>query len=207
MNIFGNPIKLEFKYLLAWLIINLITAFSTELYPDEAYYWMYSEFLDWGYFDHPPGVALLIKLFSFLGQNELAVRLPSILMMSATLWLTFKLTKVNAHLFFLTAFSIFSLNTISFLTLPDTPFLFFGVLFIYVYKSYLENKTLSYSILLGIIGTLMLYSKYHGILIIGFALLSNLKLLKEPKTYLTGIVILVLFLPHLWWQYENDFPS
>jgi hypothetical protein len=21
---------------------------------DEAYYWVYSKFLDWGYFDHPP---------------------------------------------------------------------------------------------------------------------------------------------------------
>ena len=53
----------------------------------------------------------------------------------------------------------------------------------------------------------MLYSKYHGILIIGFTLLSNLKLLKDWKTYLIGVVILVLFIPHLWWQYENDFPS
>jgi hypothetical protein len=38
----------------AWLLINLIQAGSTELFDDEAYYWIYSRYPDWGYFDHPP---------------------------------------------------------------------------------------------------------------------------------------------------------
>ena len=133
--------KPKFIYLSIWVVLNILTAILTELYPDEAYYWLYSKYLDWGYFDHPPFVALLIKLTSFLGQNELAVRLPFIFLLTATIWLVYELAKVNVHLYFLTVFSIFSLNTVGFLALPDTPFLFFGVLFLYTYKSYLEKET------------------------------------------------------------------
>lgn len=197
--------KTSHIYLVIWIVVNIITASTTELYPDEAYYWLYSKFLDWGYFDHPPMVAMLIKATHFLGQNELAVRLPFIILSSASIWFIYKLSKVNAHLFFLSAFSIFSLNINGFVAVPDTPFIFFGILYLYIYKQYLNEK--SSSLLLGIIGALLLYSKYHGILIIGFTLLSNIKLLKEPKTYVIGLIILVLFIPHLWWQYSNDFPS
>jgi len=35
------------------LVLNVMQAWLTELDPDEAYYWIYSRQLDWGYFDHP----------------------------------------------------------------------------------------------------------------------------------------------------------
>lgn len=207
MAVVGRIVKTEHLYILSWILLNVFTAVNTELYADEAYYWMYSQFPDWGYFDHPPAVAILIKLTSFLGHSELAVRLGSISLLSAAIWITYKLADVNPHLYFISVFSIFSLNTIGFVALPDIPFFFFGVLFLLAYKNYLQEPTLKWSLWLGILGALLLYSKYHGILIIGFTLLSNLSLLKRPSTYLTGIIILVLFMPHLWWQYEHHFPS
>jgi hypothetical protein len=51
----------------------------------------------------------------------------------------------------------------------------------------------------------MIYIKYHGILPILFVLLSNLSLLKKPKYYVAGVLGAVLYVPHLVWQYENDF--
>jgi hypothetical protein len=54
---------------------------------------------------------------------------------------------------------------------------------------------------------LMLYSKYHGILIIAFTLASNWKLFRRYHIYLAGVVTTLLFLPHLVWQYQHDFPS
>jgi hypothetical protein len=53
----------------------------------------------------------------------------------------------------------------------------------------------------------MLYSKYHGVLIIFFTLLSNLKLLKTYQAYLAVLIAIILFLPHLYWQYQHDYPS
>lgn len=54
---------------------------------------------------------------------------------------------------------------------------------------------------------LMLYSKYHGILVIGFVLLSNLSLLKRPTFWASCILGTLLLMPHLYWQYTHDFPS
>jgi hypothetical protein len=64
-----------FLLLLIWLAINLLQSAFTELAHDEAYYWMYSRNLAWGYFDHPPFIAILIKLGYALIPEEIGVRL------------------------------------------------------------------------------------------------------------------------------------
>jgi hypothetical protein len=45
------------------------------------------------------------------------------------------------------------------------------------------------------------------VLIVFFTLLSNLKLFTRYQTYLAGIIALLLFVPHLWWQYEHNWVS
>jgi hypothetical protein len=52
-----------------------------------------------------------------------------------------------------------------------------------------------------------MYSKYHGGLLLVLVILSNLKLLKKPRFYLAAFMALLLFVPHLFWQYSNGFPS
>ena len=59
----------------SWLVLGLVQSGLTELQDDEAYYWVYGRFLDWGYFDHPPMIGLLVKLGSSLLPGELGVRL------------------------------------------------------------------------------------------------------------------------------------
>lgn len=61
--------------------------------------------------------------------------------------------------------------------------------------------------LLGLSIALMLYSKYHGFLVIGFTLLSNLKLLSKRSFWLVVGIALLLFLPHILWQIKHDFVS
>ncbi len=60
---------------------------------------------------------------------------------------------------------------------------------------------------MGFSTALMLYSKYHGILVVGFTVLSNLKLLRSPKFWLSMLLALVLFLPHLAWEYAHQFTT
>src|SRR5262249_31157859 len=48
---------------------------------DEAYYWMWSQHLAGGYYDHPPMVAVVIRAGTLIaGDTELGVRLVSILL-------------------------------------------------------------------------------------------------------------------------------
>jgi len=52
-----------------------------------------------------------------------------------------------------------------------------------------------------------LYSKYHSGLLIILIILSNPRLLKSIKFYSAALLALILFFPHLFWQYSNGFPS
>lgn len=195
-------------FIVFWIAQSILTAVFTELYFDEAYYWMYAQFLDWGYFDHPPGVALMIWLGSFLGKTELAVRIVNILLMAASIWLIYKLTKPEkVVLFCLTIFSFLSLHISGFVSLPDTPFFFFALLFMLAYRRFLQEESAGNILFLGATAALMLYSKYHGSLVILFVVPSNPRLLLNLKFYLAGLVGILLFLPHAWWQVSHNFPS
>jgi 4-amino-4-deoxy-L-arabinose transferase-like glycosyltransferase len=44
------------------LLLQLATLAVPDLFPEEAYYWLYARHLDIGYLDHPPMVAWLIGL-------------------------------------------------------------------------------------------------------------------------------------------------
>lgn len=110
-------------------------------------------------------------------------------------------------LFFLLIVSTAFLNVFGFITTPDTPLLLFVALFLYYYKKFLQNNNWVYTLGLGFAMAGMLYSKYHGVLVIFFVILSNLSLLKNKKFWIAGLFGFLLFLPHLHWQYINDFPS
>ncbi len=46
--------------------------------PDEVYYWLWGQHLDWSYFDHPPFHAWVQGLFSqLLGRSHVVLRLPN----------------------------------------------------------------------------------------------------------------------------------
>src|ERR1043165_3899936 len=100
----------------AWILLGLIRSRYTELQDDEAYYWVYSKFPDWGYFDHPPMIAMLIKLGYAIFPNEMGIRLFPILMNVGTLWLIEKLTdRKNPFLFFAIALSLATIQLAGFM--------------------------------------------------------------------------------------------
>src|SRR5512134_515911 len=55
--------------------LRALTVAGTELYSDEAYYWLWSLRPAAGYFDHPPLVAWLVAAGAPLAAGELGVRL------------------------------------------------------------------------------------------------------------------------------------
>lgn len=64
----------------AWIVgaalLRAILSSLVPLLPDETYYWEWSRRLEGGYFDHPPGIALLIALGTRIsGATEAGVRL------------------------------------------------------------------------------------------------------------------------------------
>ncbi|MDC6388205.1 glycosyltransferase family 39 protein [Maribacter sp. PR1] len=204
--------KQFYYFLAAYFILNLIQSALTELIFDEAYYWYYSQKLAWGYFDHPPMVAFLIKLSSFFFNGELGVRFLSCVISAANLivlWLLIDNPKKKNHIphFFLLVFSMTLLNAYGFFTLPDTPLLFFTSCFLLTYKYFLKTPRLTSGILLGVCMAALMYSKYHAVLVIVFVLFSNLSLVKNRYAWLSVGVALLCYSPHFYWLFENDFVS
>jgi 4-amino-4-deoxy-L-arabinose transferase-like glycosyltransferase len=68
------------------LILKFILAAWLPLSPDEAYYWVWGQHLQWSYYDHPPLVALLMRLGEWLPEMGRSVRWPAVLLAQGSLW-------------------------------------------------------------------------------------------------------------------------
>lgn len=197
-------------FLSLWAILNLIQAAFMDLHPDEAYYWLYSKFLAWGYFDHPPMVALFIKLGDSLTHTPLGLRLMTVITTTISFYLLWKVVSVyikDIKLFILISGSIVLFHVYGFITTPDSPLFFFTAVFLYVYQRYLKEDSYLTASILALVIACLLYSKYHAVLILFFTILSNFKLFKRGSFWVIILFAIAAFLPHLWWQYQNNFPS
>ena len=189
-------------------LLSILQAYATELFDDEAYYWVYAQFLDWGYFDHPPMIALLIKMGISLLPGELGVRFFVVIMGIATIWLIEKLIQpADKKLFHVLVLNTAILQLGGILAVPDIPLLFFTAVFFWAYKNFEERSTGWSALFLAQSIAFLLYSKYHGSLIILFTLFSNIQLLKRPLTWLVVLIAIILFMPHAYWQWQHGFPS
>src|SRR5690606_33356912 len=177
---------------------------------DEAYYWLWSQNLDWGYFDHPPMVAWWISVGYELFQNELGVRILTAILNSFSIYFLWKILNPVAtkeiKVFWISVLSVPMIHFFSFITSPDAPLLFFTVFYLFSLKNLIEKNNILSTFLLSISFAGLMYSKYHGILVILFTLIPILKIWwKNPKVYLAVLGSLILYSPYFIWLFQNDF--
>ena len=204
--------RLVLLWLGVWWIANLLQAGFTELANDEAYYHMFAERLAWGYFDHPPVTALLVWAGERLFGGELGVRFFFTVLQPLYLWILWRLIRPadagrrDAALFVVVSAATLMLQLYGFIAVPDGPLMFTTALFLLTFKWFSENRRRAW-LWMGIAMALMAYSKYHGALVVLFALAANPRQLLRPALYSSGAVALLLLVPHLVWQYEHDWAS
>lgn len=198
------------QFTLFFFLLNLLQIYGTELTSDEGYYWFYSSNLQWGYFDHPPLIAFLVKIGYSLFQNELGIRLFSLIIFTLGVYFLLKLSKnkgLDLSYIYIIILALPLFNYISFILLPDTALIGLSMIALFLYDKILrQNKWIDF-LLFGAIFSLMLYAKYHAVLFMFFLLLANLNLLRNIKFYIACLLALILFIPHILWQFENGFPS
>lgn len=198
--------------LAAWWGLNLLQASFTELANDEAYYWIFANNLDWGYFDHPPLTALLVWMGNFIG-SELGVRFFFLLLQPIYLYMLWamirpaKATRSDAALFFVIAAAMPIMQLYGMVAVPDGPLMLTTALFLLFFKRFTERNGFWDAVLMGLSIGLMAYAKYQGALVVLCALAVNSRLFKNPKLYLGGVIALLVMAPHLWWQYNHDWCS
>ena len=204
-------------------LIRLLLASVLELGNDEVYYYTYGQHLQINYFDHPPGIALLIKLFTFNMhfKAEVFVRLGSIFCAAIGTLLIFKIgtfiknkrTGWIAALLYNT--SIYCSIIAGTFILPDSPQVIFWLLslliiFIIIDKYDCQRPVAnSWWIIFGIANGLCIMCKIHGVFIWGgvglFILFYKRDILVKTGPYLAFIITLLIISPIFWWNYHNHF--
>ncbi|MDA3816671.1 MAG: glycosyltransferase family 39 protein, partial [Prolixibacteraceae bacterium] len=196
--------------LFIFVIQNIFSAATTGVHFDEAYYWLYSQQPALGYFDHPPVVSWLIFVGRNLMGGTIGLRLMTVVLSTLSITLIWELVKPYGNrpvLFWSIIYTIILIHPYSFVATPDAPLLFFSILFFFFYKKFLEESSFTNIFLLALSTSLMIYSKYHGVLVAGFVIISNLKLLKEKRFWYYALLVIIFLIPHLIWQFNHDFVS
>jgi len=214
----GIAAKLDYRsifilFLVLWFIINLIQAIFTEVLSDEAYYGLFGRYLDWGYYDHPPMVALMTRISSVFFSGNLGIRFMTVVLQLGTIILIWRTAgfrkpdKRSVTIFFILTASISLFSVYGVLTSPDAPLLFFTALFFFSYKRFINNDGWKSVLLMAISMAGLVYSKYQAVLVIGLVILSNFRLLRNYRFWIAGVIALLILSPHIYWQISNGFPS
>lgn len=200
------------------MLIHLFCMSSTDLLVEEAYYWNYAQHLDWGYLDHPPVIALLIKLSTAsFGNSEFSIRIPALLCwLGAGFW-SYQLSNLLKPkcgiyaLLFLAILPFFFLQSL-FMT-PDLPLLVcWSAALYYLYRA-LVLKDSKCWYMAGLWIGLGLDSKYT-IVLLGLSIVvyligvSSARFwFRRKEPYIAAVIALVLFSPVIYWNATHEWIS
>lgn len=188
-----------------------------ELSNDEVYYITYARQLQFNYFDHPPIIGILIKLFSInlLLKSELFLRLPFIICGAISMWLVFHITKkilderaawMACYLF--TA-SLYANIIGGFMIMPDAPMLLCWLWAFYLVVEMMQQpRYLNRNLLLfGCAAGLAVMSKVSGVMLwagLGIYLLFfDRKVMKSPYLYASILITFIVASPIIIWSYMH----
>lgn len=198
----------------AWVVATS----GLNLYVDEAQYWYWAQHLDWGYYSKPPVIAALIAATTGVcGDGEFCVRSGSLLLYPLSAWLLFLLTRqlFNTRIAFLAAALFITLPAVSLsstLISTDVALFFFWTLALYAFVFALNSDAWDDWLLLGVALGLGMLSKYT----MGIFLVSALvyvvaarrwDLWRNPRAWAAIGVMLLIFAPNVWWNWQHGFPT
>lgn len=215
-----------FFLLTVGLLLRIVIAIWLPPGFDETYYYVYTQHLDWSYFDHPPLVALTTGFGPWLtgGVSQFTIRLGTVILHTGTLLLLYltsaKLFSTQAAVLTLALATTIPLFQVAFgtLTLPDSPLMFFWSATLYWAAHEFFNRPGVYrpSYRLTIISVLVglaCLGKYHGFVLglglIGFCVTSprHRSALMSPWAWLGLGLFLVTISPVLLWNWQHQWVS
>jgi 4-amino-4-deoxy-L-arabinose transferase-like glycosyltransferase len=206
--------------ILGLVALRLAAAALTPITFDEAYYWTWSKHLAGGYYDHPPMVAVVIRLGTMIaGDSEFGVRLVSILL---ALPMSFAIYQAGAILFGsrrVAASSAILLNVTlmaavgTMIVTPDAPLLVASSFLLLALAKVLQTGNGAWWLAVGAAAGCALLSKYTALF---FGLAIVIWLVAVPGLrhwllsiwlYLGGLVAALLFAPVILWNAEHGWVS
>jgi len=211
--------KAALLLILALTIVKAIVAFTMELGADESYYWLYSQHLRSNYFDHPPMVAIWVRIFTAnlsLQNSEGFIRLGSLIGCAISSWFIFKTGSVlhseKAGFFGVCLYNVsfYAAVTAGLLIMPDSPqMVFYTLCLLMIARISVNENSWSSWLLLGAAAGLCIMSKVHGVFIwVGlstYTLFFKRSWLLKPQMWAALLLSLIITSPILLWNIKYDF--
>lgn len=200
-------------------IFRLLIAPHLGLGADEAHYLIYALNLDWSYFDHPPLVGWTQYVFtSIFGIDEFGARISAITIGFFTSLFLYKLLyeiASNAKLAFvgvLALHSAFIFNALFLMLMPDTLLFLLIIPIIFTVIKLEKSLDIKVWLTLGLLLGLAGLSKYTAILfilpiVLYFLIKKRFDIFYNPKILLSITTAIILILPVLEWNIQNDWIS
>jgi 4-amino-4-deoxy-L-arabinose transferase-like glycosyltransferase len=216
----GRLVRNTVLTVMALIVLRLVAAAFTPLTFDEAYYWMWSKHLAGGYYDHPPMVAVVIRLGTIIaGDTELGVRLVSILLALPMSFAVFRAAFILFGGYRVAATAAILLNVTllaavgTMIVTPDAPLVVAASLILFFLAKVLETGRGAWWLAAGVAVGAALLSKYTALffgpaILIWLASVPALRFwLRSPWPYLGALVALALFMPVILWNADHHFVS
>jgi 4-amino-4-deoxy-L-arabinose transferase-like glycosyltransferase len=201
------------------IAIRFIFTFIMGIMPQDAYYDFYAQHLDLSYYDHPPMIAYLLRLFTTLfGKKVFVLKLADTIVTILTTIFFYKLARKflsesKAFMATVLLLSTFMLSILSLISTPDVPLMLCWTISLnFLYEAIWNKKNISW-IWSGIFTGLCFDSKYTALfLIIGLAIFLIVarpyrKLLISPWFLLYLLCFAIVILPVVIWNLRNGFAS
>lgn len=214
-----SPVNVILWGIIAIIMIRIVLVFTMGMMPQDAYYYMYSENLALSYFDHPPMIAWLLRIFSgMFGKSVIGVKLTDFILTGCTAYVFYRLARkffdgflVERSVYLL--LSTMMISILSLVTTPDVPLLLFWALSVlFLYKAVDKNQLKDW-LLAGLMMGLAFDSKYTAIMLwvglAGFLLTYPGKrgLMRSYKPYIALLIFLITISPVIIWNFQHDWIS
>lgn len=198
-----------------WFTLGMIL----DLHPDTADHWVWSRILSWGYYEHPPMIAWVIRLFTaVIGDTQWAVetaaQVTAALSMTGLFLLGRRLYDTRTAFFgllILEATPIYSVGSII-LHINNVCNLFYIWAALFFWEGF-ESRKVRYYYYAGVLLGGALLSKVPAILFpaaVFFFLLFSKERIRELRSlhlYLSLGIALLLFSPFLYWNSGHEWIS
>lgn len=198
------------------ILLRSVTAAILPLSADEAYYLLWSQHLQWGYYDHPPAIAILIRAGTLLfGETSFGVRAAGILLSipaSWFVWNTASLILRDARKAALAAvfFNLTLMIAVEMMAAtPDMPSIVTTAAFLWAVARAHATQDGRWWVAAGAAAGLSLLAKYSG-LFVGLGIFAWLLVDPQARRWLKtiwpwagGALALLVFAPHLLWQSQH----
>jgi 4-amino-4-deoxy-L-arabinose transferase-like glycosyltransferase len=200
-------------------LVRVFVSANTGLLWDEPYYWMWSQHLAAGYYDHPPMVAWWIWASTAVaGDGVPGIRLIFVLNIVATSFAAYGIGRAlfGERIAWLSALWVNVMPLIGiagFMATPDGPSTLFWTLAVFAFAMVVRTERGRWWLAVGAFAGLGLLSKYTNLflglgILIALALDSRLRRwLLTPWPWAGGALAILIFLPVVLWNAGNDWIS